>query len=55
MVARVNAVGFSDGLLTWSERAGYALTDDSGTAVFWSNPGGELRYDIHQGDTGGTF
>lgn len=42
-------------LLEWSRLAGYALTpeDESGAALFWSDPGGEIRYYIHQNIDGG--
>jgi Immunity protein 61 len=51
----MNAVGITDGLLNWSQRAGYAMTDDeSGATVFWSNPGGELRYYIRHAESGWT-
>lgn len=42
-------------LLEWSRLAGYALTpeDESGAALFWSDPGGEIRYYIRQNIDGG--
>lgn len=38
----------SDDLVSWAARAGYTVTpqDISGAAVFWSDPGGEIRFYI---------
>jgi hypothetical protein len=51
-------VEFSEGLMRWAANANYALTpqDASGAAIFWSDPGGEIRYYIRrEGDTGFTI
>ncbi|MBU9767043.1 hypothetical protein FR943_24805 [Mycobacterium sp. TNTM28] len=43
-------------LIEWARRAGYELTpeDHSGAALFWSCPGGEIRYYIRL-DAGGVL
>jgi Immunity protein 61 len=45
---------FSAEFLDWARRAGYALTaaDGSGAAVLWSDPGGEIRYQVRRQDDG---
>ena len=45
----------SKGLIEWASKAGYAFTreDDSGAAIFWSNPGGEIRYYLRTDRGGG--
>lgn len=42
-------------LIEWAYSAGYAFTpeDDSGAAIFWSNPGGEIRYYLRTDRGGG--
>jgi hypothetical protein len=37
-----------DNLATWARRAGFGLTasDDTGAALFWTDPGGEIRFYI---------
>ncbi|TGD86875.1 hypothetical protein BayCH28_16745 [Mycolicibacterium sp. CH28] len=44
-------------LIDWAQRAGYALTpqDQSGAALFWSDPGGETRLLIRTSDNGATL
>lgn len=44
----------SNQLEDWARRAGYALTprDETGAAVFWTDPGGELRFFIRQDQNG---
>ena len=42
-------------LIEWGNRAGYAFTpeSDSGAAIFWSEPGGEIRYYLRADPSGG--
>jgi hypothetical protein len=37
---------FSDALVAWSRQARFTFTptDSTGAAVFWSDPGGEIRF-----------
>ena len=54
---RVTALGVSRQLVEWAELAGYAFTpeDHSGAALFWSDPGGEIRYYIRRSSDGFTL
>jgi hypothetical protein len=42
----------SDGLLNFASDAGFSLTasDDSDAAVFWTDPGGEIRFYVRASD-----
>lgn len=54
---RVTAPGVSQHLTEWAELAGYAFTplDHSGAALFWSDPGGEIRFYVRAGSDGLTL
>ena len=53
----MTAPEFSSALVQWAASAGYALTpqDPSGAAVFWTDPGGEIRSYIRSGSDGYTI
>jgi hypothetical protein len=53
--SRMSGIPISDELTQWAARAGYALTpvDHSGAALFWTDPGGEIRLYIRGDPTSG--
>lgn len=53
----MTAPEFSSALVQWAASAGYALTpqDPSGAAVFWTDPGGEIRSYIRSSSDGYTI
>jgi hypothetical protein len=53
----VTAPGISQQLTEWAEQAGYTLTpqDHSGAALFWSDPGGEIRFYVRASSDGLTL
>lgn len=48
------APSISDDLRKWADVAGYSSTPDdgSGAAIFWTDPGGEIRYYIRMAPNG---
>jgi hypothetical protein len=50
----MTAPAMSPEIVDWAHKAGYALTpeDDSGAAVFWTDPGGEMRFFIRHSPSG---
>jgi hypothetical protein len=50
----VTIIEVSEELVTWAARAGYGRSaeDGSSASIFWTNPGGELRYYIREAGDG---